>query len=326
MTDAFRTNFEIQEIDHKIDYHSKIFFAGSCFSENISDKLQTLKFRVLSNPFGIIYNPVSLAEELQFIMSGRIFSEEDIFCEEGVYRSFYMHSRISHQQKAEMLAMMHAAVERGRKFLQTATHIILTPGTTSVYVLKSSGKVVANNHKQPAHIFDKKQLSFAEVKQVTEDLVKALSVFNPELKIVFTVSPVRHFRDGAVQNMRSKATLLSAIHEVKQNCPEIYYFPAYEIMMDDLRDYRFYAEDMLHPNTTAVTYIFEKFKQAYIHPNSYTLMQEIQDVKSAMQHKPFFPESEQHALFKKNYLLKVHRLQKKYTEINFEEELSFFGI
>lgn len=302
-----------------------MFFAGSCFSENISDKLKALKFQVLSNPFGIIYNPVSLAEELQLIMEGHIFTEEDIFCEEGIYRSFYMHSRISHQQKTEMLGMMNAAVERSRKFLQVATHLILTPGTTSVYILKTSGKVVANNHKQPAHLFEKKQLSFAEVKQVTEDLVQALQVFNPELKLVFTVSPVRHFRDGAIQNMRSKATLLSAIHEVKLKYPEICYFPAYEIMMDDLREYRFYAEDMLHPNATAVAYIFEKFKQAYIHSNSYALMQEMQEVKSAMQHKPFFPESEQYALFKKNYVLKVKQLQQKYAEINFEEELSFFG-
>ncbi|MFN0274891.1 MAG: GSCFA domain-containing protein [Chitinophagales bacterium] len=324
MQNTFRITFSPAEINPKINYNSRLIFAGSCFSENISEKLKRYKFSVLSNPFGIIYNPFSLLEELQMILSKRVFSEADIFQEGGIYRSFYMHSRISHPDKEMMLNMMNKTILDGYEFLKTATHLVLTPGTARVYVLKSNGKIVANNHKQPANLFDKRQLHFSEVNDLFHKLVNELQKFNPQLSIIFTVSPVRHLKDGAAENMHSKAILIASIHEVIKNSVNTTYFPAYELMMDDLRDYRFYAEDMLHPNTIAVDYIFEKFQNACIDESTYNIMKQVDEIKTAMQHKPFFPELEQYKKFKETYLQKVLKLQKENAIVDLREEVSFF--
>ncbi|MBC8048092.1 MAG: GSCFA domain-containing protein [Fimbriimonadaceae bacterium] len=324
MNEQFRTSFDINTSDKKINYSGSTLFAGSCFAENISDKLLLHKFNVLNNPFGIIYNPVSLAMEFVAIMMQHTFTEQDIFEENGLYKSFHLHSRITHPDKNEMLKIANNALFKSHAFLKTATHLIITFGTSRVYILKETNGVVANNHKQPGHLFNKVQLTKEQVATIVSDLVKRLKTFNPDLQVIFTVSPVRHFKDGAVENMLSKSVLINAVHEIIKQDNSIYYFPAYEIMMDDLRDYRFYAEDMLHPNTVAIDYIFEKFKYACIDEKTFPLMDKIAEIKTAMAHRPFFPELEQHKKFRENYLQKVLELQKENANIDFEEEIKYF--
>lgn len=324
MNNTFRTIFDIQHLDTKIDYHSILLFIGSCFSENIALKLQGLKFNTLINPFGVIYNPVSISMELAIIMMKHEFTEQDIFLENGVYKSFFTHSRLSNSDKTILLQQMNNSVITAHQYLKTASHLVLTPGTSRVHVLKSNGLVVANNHKQPADLFDKIQLETHQIQTIYEDLISKLKAFNPTVKIIFTVSPVRHLKDGTHENLISKSVLICAAEKIGLLKPDVYYFPAYELMIDDLRDYRFYEKDMLHPNQQAIDYIFEKFKVACIENSANETMKEILDINTAMQHKPFHEKTDSHQKFRQTYFQKVFSLQQKYPALDFKNELQYF--
>lgn len=320
----FRTEFAIEGCNEKITYDSRILFTGSCFSENIADRLTEYKFNILSNPSGIIYNPVSLASDLQRMMTKYTVTEEDVFMEGDVWKSFDFHSRISHPDKQTCLYMMQQAIDMGHDFLKKTSHLIVTFGTSRVYENIASGKIVTNNHKQPASLFTRKQLRTAEILQVWEKAIRELREFNPGIKIIFAVSPVRHFRDGAIANTWSKAVLISVVQELCSNDSNLYYFPSYEIVMDDLRDYRFYAGDMLHPNDTAIGYIFEKFKVACIAASEYQGIKEIQEITTAMQHRSFYPGTTQHKSFMRSMLEKAEELKRKYPALDFSEEIKYF--
>ena len=267
---SFFTEIKIPEFPLKMDYSKSMQFFGSCFSENIGQKLFDLKFDVDLNPFGILYNPISIANSLQLLLEKRLFTESDLFQDQSVWNSFYHHSRFSEVNSEAALEKINSRIAYSREFLLKADFLVITFGTSWVYELKETGKVVTNCHKVPAAQFKRFRLEVSEITEVYRELLTELWKFNPNLKVVFTVSPIRHWKDGAVENQVSKATLLLAIDRLLKgpNSKNIAYFPSYELMMDELRDYRFYAEDMIHLSPVAIDYIFERFSKSLILKNS----------------------------------------------------------
>lgn len=321
----FRTQFAVTPCPSTMDHSSKVYLIGSCFSEHISQKLTNNKFSILSNPFGIIFNPISLANSIRRQMKGFWVNPMEIFENGSVFRSFDFHSNCGHPDKEEAIRRMNDALRSGKIFLDKCSHLIITFGTSLVYTEKNTGKVVANNHKMPASLFEKRQLSPEEIVADWTDLIRELKIKYPSLQIIFTLSPVRHLKDGAVENALSKAVLLQSIHQLKHNFSDIYYFPSYEIMMDDLRDYRFYTKDMLHPNEVAVDYIWEIFKKVCINETCYSIIGQLEQIHTAMLHKPFFPELKEHEEFKLKMLDKIEKLQKEYSGVDLSVERSFFS-
>jgi len=321
----FRTQFPVNPLISAIGPVSSVFLIGSCFSEHISQKLSNNKFDILSNPFGILFNPVSIANELRRQMKGSWVQPAEIFQNGSLFRSFDFHSNCAHPDKEEANRRMNEAIRSGKIFLDKCSHLVITFGTSLVYTLKSSGRVVANNHKMQTSLFEKKQLLSEEIVADWSDLIREIKIKYPLLQIIFTLSPVRHIRDGAVENALSKAVLLQSIHQLKNNFPNIYYFPSYEIMMDDLRDYRFYSKDMIHPNEVAIDYIWEIFKKVCIEEKCNTLMDQLEQIHTAMLHKPFFPELTEHRDFKLTMLEKIEKLHNEFPRINLNTERNYFS-
>ncbi|MGB7786024.1 MAG: GSCFA domain-containing protein, partial [Salinimicrobium sp.] len=242
-------------------YDSQILLLGSCFVENIGQKLEYFKFRNRLNPFGILFHPAAIRNFLEKVVGKAEFSEADIFHHNEQWHCLQAHSDLNTSQKGEILEALNLAVEQSHQFLKEASHVFITPGTAWGYRFRETGNIVANCHKLPQKNFSKE---LTEVKDDLQETVKLVRQLNPSAAIIFTVSPVRHLKDGFVENQQSKAKLITAVHEVSSIEENAHYFPSYEIMMDELRDYRFYAEDMLHPNKIAIDYIWEKFSESWI--------------------------------------------------------------
>ena len=291
----FRTEVMVLRAEFRIAYPDKIMMLGSCFVENISEKLLSANFQADVNPFGIVYNPVSVANSLYDLINNRAFTEDDLFLHQGVYHSFAHHSRFSDTNKEAVLEQINTRGKQSSAFLREATVLIITFGTANTYRLLSSDKVVSNCHKLPAKLFREERLSVNQIVEEWNRLIESL----PNLKILFTVSPIRHWKDGAHENQLNKATLLLAINELIKANKNCSYFPSYEIMLDDLRDYRFYAEDMIHPSSQAVDYIWEKFSNTYFDTKTKELIKEWESIQKALNHRPFNPDSEEHKQFLK---------------------------
>ena len=303
-------------------YEDRVVMMGSCFAENIGRKLEENKFSVDINPFGTLYNPASVAEGLRMLLRPEYFTPGDLFQHEGIYHSFTHHSRFSAPSEEECLGHINSRLSESSDFLRKATRLVITLGTAFVYRLKSDGRIVSNCHKLPEKMFDRQLLSVGEIVAEWKGLLLSLWEQNPELKILFTVSPIRHWKDGAHGNQLSKATLLLAIDALQKEFPEhTAYFPAYEIMMDELREYRFYADDMLHPSTTAIEYIWERFTGSMLSPDSLSILKEWKDIQKAINHKPFQPESEAYKRFISQTLLKMERLNEKFPYFDMTNEV-----
>lgn len=324
MMEPFRTAIDIKSEDKPIDYSSNVLFLGSCFAENMGAKLVQNKFQTLINPFGILYNPHSIANSLEILVKKELFTEHDLFEDKGVWNSFSHHSRFSDTDKTRCLENINQQIELGANFLKKADYLIITFGTAWVYQLKKTGNVVSNCHKVAAKEFERVRLTEQDIVERINWVFETLQRENPELKIILTVSPVRHIKDGLVENQLSKATLLLATHKLVSEFEKVSYFPSYEIMMDDLRDYRFYADDMVHPSNVAIEYIWEKFKISWIEPKVYEAMNEIAKIQQAVNHRPFFPETESHQLFIKRQLDSIKKLREKYSEIDLTAEQDYF--
>ena len=262
----FRTNIQLQEARNQIDYHSKLLLIGSCFSENIQQKLTYFKFQSTSNPFGILFNPKAIETLITNTINLKIYTEEDVFLLNERWHCFDAHSDLSASKKEDLISKLNTVIAKTHQQLLTSTHVIITLGTAWTYRFIETNSIVGNCHKVPQKKFLKELLSVKEVVESLEAIQTLIKSINPASNIIFTVSPVRHIKDGFVENMQSKAHLITAIHNLieKSDTSKIHYFPSYEIMMDDLRDYRFYANDMLHPNETAVHYIWEQFQHVWI--------------------------------------------------------------
>ena len=312
----FRTPITIPKSKYPIDYYSKVISIGSCFAENISVKLEEHKFQYYSNPFGILFQPDAIENILIRAIELRLFTEGDLFFENELWHCFEVHSDLNNPDKDDMLINLNGILTYLNGQLKLCSHLILTLGSAWTYRFSHTQKRVANCHKIPQSNFTKELESVDEIAVSLNNIQAKLIKFNPEIKFIFTVSPVRHLKDGFIENQLSKSQLISALHSSIIHFPFSIYFPSYEIMIDDLRDYRFYAEDMLHPNQTAIQYIWEYFVAAHISHHAYPIMDELVSIQKGLNHRPFNPNTEQHQLFVRKLHERIEQLQEKYPFLN----------
>jgi hypothetical protein len=314
----FTTKIPVSKSNNLIDYNSKIFSLGSCFAENMGEKFNYFKFQNSVNPFGIIFNAVSIEKLIQRSIEKEYFTEEDIFFHNDLWHCYEVHSELSNPNKEEFLATLNDLINSTTEQLNNSTHIIITLGTSWIYRNIESNEVVANCHKVPQKQFTKELLSVEVIEQSVQNIISLVGSVNPNAKFIFTVSPVRHIKDGFVENQQSKAHLISAVHSVN-NCylSITNYFPSYEIIMDELRDYRFYAEDMLHPNQVAIDYIWQRFSETYFEENTTKTIEEVENIQKSLSHRPFNPNSESHQNFLDNLSNKIVNLAKQFPQIKF---------
>jgi lysophospholipase L1-like esterase len=301
----------------QIDYYSKILLLGSCFVENMGEKLGYFKFQNVLNPFGILFHPAAIEKLITNAINEKKYSEKDIFFHNEQWHCFEAHSKLSHTSKSVVLNTLINQVKLTFQEIQESSHIIITLGTAWVYRYIENDEIVANCHKVQQKKFLKELLYVDEVSESLQSIVELIKSVNPSAAIIFTISPVRHLKDGFVENTLSKAHLITAIHQLIDPFIKVYYFPSFEIMMDELRDYRFYREDMLHPNNTAIQYIWEKFQQSWINQHSQNIMTEVDIIQKGLRHKPFNQNSESHQKFLENLNLKIEHIQDAYPHLHF---------
>jgi hypothetical protein len=311
----FTTKIPIEKYQNPITYESKIMALGSCFAENMSEKFEYFKFQNTVNPFGIIFNSVSIEKLVNRIVNKIEFTEKDIFFHNDLWHCYEVHSKLSNPNKEKFLKELNLLLFQSFSSLIQTSHIIITYGTSWVYKNIESNEIVANCHKVPQKQFTKEILSIENIEKSIQNTIALIQKVNPNCNFIFTVSPVRHIKDGFVDNTLSKSNLISAIHNsqfITHN-----YFPSYEIMMDELRDYRFYASDMLHPNQTAIDYIWERFSENYISDESQKVIEEVDSIQKSLLHRSFNPNSESHQKFLKNLQQKINTLALKLPHITF---------
>jgi hypothetical protein len=313
----FTTTIPISKSSNLIDYDSRIISFGSCFAQNIGEKFSYFKFQNTVNPFGIIFNPVSIENLISRAVNNHEFTENDIFFHNDLWHCFEVHSELSHSDKTIFLDRLNQVLSDFHFQIFKSTHFQITYGTSWVYRNKSSNSIVANCHKVPQSQFEKEILSVATIEKSIQNTIDLIQKVNPNCHFIFTVSPVRHIKDGFVENQRSKAHLITAIHSSISHLPSSNYFPSYEIMMDELRDYRFYAEDMLHPSQTAIDYIWKRFSENYISEESFATMEEVCSIQKGLAHRPFNPDSDSHQKFLTSLNEKISKLKEKFPYMKF---------
>ena len=289
-----KTEIPIKKQRNPITYDSNIILIGSCFSDNIGEQLNYYKFNTSVNPNGILFNPVSIENTIKDAVNKRVYTKDDLVFHDGLWHSFNHHSKFS--EPTPDLSKKNKNVFDFYEALKSATHIFITLGTAWAYRHLESNTIVANCHKIPQVAFKKELLTVAEIEKSLVSLLEQVKTVNIKASVTFTVSPVRHLKDGFIENQQSKAHLLTAIHNVI-NSNNVAYFPAYEIMMDDLRDYRFYKQDMVHPNKLAINYIWEKFTDAFMSEDTIKIMSKVNQLQKDLAHRPIHPQSESHQKF-----------------------------
>lgn len=322
--ESFRSEVLPDFFPDKFAYQDKILFLGSCFTENIGKKLASLKFPVLINPFGILYNPVSVSQSLQRAIKPHPFTKDDLVFFNEKYISFSHHGRFSGTSAEEVLKQINSELRLANIWIQESTLLFITFGTSWVYRHIKTDQLVTNCHKIPAAEFDHFMLGVQDITKIYHELFDIIHRINPKLKIVFTVSPVRHWKDGPVNNLLSKSVLIVAIHELIKSFDFVRYFPSYEIMMDDLRDYRFYADDMFHPNQLGIDYIWEKFRDTFILPRAIELSLKIDKLLKAFSHRPFYPNTEAYKKFILKHLEFIDELKSNNPMLDFDAERNHF--
>ncbi len=309
----FRTNIQLQSERNQIDYTSKLLLIGSCFSENIYKKVDYFKFNAVSNPFGILFNPIAIENLITKAINKETYVEEDIFQLNERWHCFDAHSDLSAASKIVLLQNLNTNIKSTNQQIAVATHLIITLGTSWVYRFIETDTIVGNCHKVPQKKFLKELLSVDEITASLENIYTLVKAINPTVNIIFTVSPVRHLKDGFIENSQSKAHLLTAIHQITDKRNLLYYFPSSEIMLDDLRDYRFYNSDMIHPNETAINYIWEQFQHVWIDDKTIKIQKEVDTIRKGLAHKSFNPSSEQHKLFLANLQQKIATIKSNFN-------------
>jgi hypothetical protein len=336
----FMVNIELKKLPLLINYQDKILLTGSCFTEHIGNALADAKFSVLQNPNGILFDPSSVCKSLLSYVENKQYSESDLFYLNDVWNSWQHHSRFSNINAKYAIENINASQQSAHSFLKESNWLIITLGSSFTYrFIKQSesskappsegfgeaGASVANCHRAPSHWFNKHLLEIAETVSMLENCYHHLMQFNPTLNIIITVSPVRHLRDGAIENNRSKARLIESVHHITNKFDNVFYFPAYELVIDVLRDYRFYDIDLAHPNYMATEFVLEKFAATCIDESSQQLMQEIKKITIAKNHKAFQPETKAHQQFLKSHFEKVKALQEKFPFLDLKEEMDYFS-
>jgi hypothetical protein len=318
-------SIHIKPLDPPVNYRDRILLIGSCFTEHIGNHLAEVKFNVLQNPNGILFDPVSVCNSLVSYVRNHQYSAGDLFQLNEAWHSWQHHSRYSALDKEQCLTTINQSQTTAHGFLKQADWLIITLGSSFVYKLAETGASVANCHKAPAQAFNKHLSTIEEIVTKFDEAIHQLFQFNPRLKIIFTISPVRHLRDGVVDNNRSKARLIESVHHLVNKFDRLYYFPAYELVIDVLRDYRFYDIDLAHPNYPATQFVLEKFSETCLDEEAQQLSGEIKQLVIARNHKPFNPTSEQHRQFLKTQLQKTKELQQRYPFLDFSRELQYFS-
>lgn len=316
--------FQIQHFPFTISYKDKILLIGSCFSEEIGNKLGELKFDDLQNPNGILYDPLSIADAIFSYIENKPYKEENLFELNGLWHSWKHHSFFSGVNKNDVLNKISASQSKAYSFLKEAKFLIITLGTAFSYQHRNNNEHVANCHKAPADRFIKTLLPVEEMKPCLLNAITALESFNPDLKIIFTISPVKHVKDGVVENNRSKSALIEAVHAVIGQKENVFYFPSYELVTDVLRDYRFYKNDLVHPNKTAVNFVFEKFCESFLDDSAKKILEKIKKVRAAVNHRPFVKESMAYQKFIAAQLQEINKIEIDYPFIDLSKEKKHF--
>ncbi len=301
-----------------------IFSMGSCFSDHMATLLKERKMDVTCNPFGIIYNPVAMQTLFKRIANAAHYSEKDVFKYRGLYRTLETHSVCADISAERTINLLNIAVDKSNEALTNAAIVLLTFGTSIVHVHKEQGKVVANNHTLPSAAFTQKQLSAEEVINAVESIVQTIQSVNANAVVLFTLSPVRHIRSGLIANARSKAVLLEAIHQVADKYAFCHYFPAYEYLIDELRDYRFYKEDLIHPTDMAIQLVWQHFIQAVMQPETLHFIKDMEQLLAAKQHRLLHPETTESRKFIQSQLAFINQLRLQYPFLRLDAEEQHF--
>ncbi|HUS85743.1 MAG TPA: GSCFA domain-containing protein [Bacteroidales bacterium] len=320
----FRTIIEISDPGFKIGYSDPVLLIGSCFAEEIGASFARGKMDVIVNPFGVLYNPFSVAECIDLLLSDKPFSEKDLFFFDGKYLSFKHDTYFSSPDQSEMLTVINNSLAKAREFLNRSRVLIITFGTSWFYRWRETGSVVANCHKIPESKFIRELADPAEMKKNWDRLIHRLLKRFGNLNIILTVSPVRHLKDGAHGNQISKSNLLLLVNELIETDPRIGYFPSYEIVLDELRDYRFYQDDMIHPSGLAVGYIWSRFKSAYFTEKSSRIYDEIAKISASTKHRLLTTNTVEIKKFADSMLSKIRIIQSKYPHIDLTREIQYF--
>lgn len=318
------THIDIKPLQAPITHANRIMLIGSCFTEHIGDNLEELKFKLLQNPNGILFEPVSVCRSLVSYIQNKQYGKQDLFYYNELWQSWDHHTRFSHPDQQTALDTINASQVAAHNFLKQADWLIITLGSSFVYKWKEESRFVANCHKAPAQWFDKYLVPIDEQIAMLDNTIHQLFHLNPGLKIIFTISPVRHLRDGVTENNRSKARLIETVHHLVNKFDRLFYFPAYELVIDVLRDYRFYDIDLAHPNYAATQFVMEKFSDYAFREPTTELIKEIRQIVLAKNHKPFHPGSQQHQQFLKQHLEKAMNLSQSHPYLDFSEELAYF--
>lgn len=309
LMDSFRTELNLKPSRLRLGLKDTFFTMGSCFANAIGLRLEDFKFKTQVNPFGIAYNPVSIHQQLGFALKKELPADGSYATDGELFFNYYFHSLFSSLNKDELSNQIKEVIHQSNSFLKETSCLILTYGTAWVYELKDKKEIVANCHKQPASLFEKRLLTQKEVEDSFESVYEIISKQNPSIQIILTVSPVRHIKDTLPLNAVSKSILRIACHSLAQQFKNVEYFPACEIMMDDLRDYRFYKQDRIHPTEEAEDYIWEKFGDAYFDETTLNFIETWIEIKSALAHKPFLPHSRKHQQFLNELLVRLEKLK-----------------
>lgn len=320
----FRTLINIEPSRSVITYNDKVMFTGSCFAAYMGDRMKLCKMPVMINPSGTVFNPISVLYTLNSLISFKASTENDLFFNEGNWISFNHYTDFSSEDSGLLIQKINDTNFRAGEFLKKAGFLFITFGSSRVYRFKETGSIVSNCHKVPGSKFENELLTVDEIVKPWFDLLDRISIFNPDLKIIFTISPVRHWKDGAHGNQVSKSVLFLAIEELLRHESGPEYFPAYELQMDDLRDYRFYADDMLHPSSAAIEYIWSKFSESYFDKSTKNLQSQIQKVTKATGHKFLTDSQSSKMIFADNMLNFISKIEEQSSIVDFFSEKEYF--
>lgn len=293
----FTTPVKIPKETAEITYSDRVMTLGSCFAENIGGKLLSAFFLTDTNPFGVLFNPISIANSLELLLQTKEIEALDLFENRGMWQSFSYSSQFSNVNVEDCLLNINNRLAAARDFLEQTDFLLITFGTAWVYESVKSGRVVSNCHKLPANEFVRRKVSVEEIVLTYKPLIEQLQTLFPKVQIIFSISPIRHLKDGLHENNLSKSTLLLAIDAIQSECKQLHYFPSYEIQIDELRDYRFYAADMLHPSDVAIDYIWKRFSETYFSTDTQALKQRLEQLSADLSHRPMHPESSEYKSF-----------------------------
>lgn len=321
----FHLNYTPEPLQTKMNHSDSFLMIGSCFSEHIGNNMQKLKFNIHSNPFGIVFNPLSIAFQLNRICNKNYFTENDVFEKDNNWYSFEAHSFVSAKSKNELIKKLNETIDDWHNSLKNTKCLFITLGSAFAYYHIEKQQIVSNCHKFPGNVFTKKLLQLSDILSVYKDLMDSIFSINPNIQIIYTVSPVKHLRDGVVENNLSKAILLQTVHQLISEYKNCSYFPAFELVNDDLRDYRFYEKDLAHPNNLAIEYVWNKFIDCCFDENTKQINLKIEQINKAFQHKIFNHNTQLVIDFKKDFYNKCQALKTQYPYLNFENELQYFS-